>query len=1376
MNVTASSPSHLLKITAVTARWALGLLVAAWLLLALVVLVLHGWIVPRIGEYRGALEAQATRSIGVAVSIGSVSAQAEGWRGMLFPTFELSDVVLHDEQNREALKLAKVLATVSPRSLWRLSFERLYIERPEVDVRLDALGKLHVAGLSMGTETSGESRSADWVFSQREIAIKGGTVRWTDERRGVPPLLLTDVNFFARNSARRHSLGLDARPPTGWGERMSLRGDFRQPLLSTRSGNWHEWDGQVYADLPRIDISRIGRYVSLNAKVREGDGALRAWGDVRKGQVVGVALDMGLNSVNVTLDEQLQPLVLRSLTGRLAMRKEEDRTMEVTTTNLAFETSDGVRWPGGNLWLSHTPAGARTPERGAIKADRLDLAMLAQIANRLPLGDNLHKVLASHAPTGLVEQVDAQWDGSLESPGRYQARGKVSNFFVAAQPAEQPEHGGQPGVAGATIDFDFTQAGGSASIGMGRGSLSFPGVFEDPLVPIEELSARATWKIDGPRVQVQLANLRFANADAQGEARMTWRTSDPATSTSHSRFPGVLDLEGKLTRADGTRVHRYLPLHIPKETRDYVRDSVTAGIASTVDFRVKGDLWDMPFADPKQGDFRIAAKVADVHYAYVPPHESRSARNGSGNGPEPVWPALTAASGELIFERNSMKVRNARGRVAGATSIEVTRGDAEIADLSHHAPVLKLNLQAAGPLGDFMKAAAPLAGPAREMAAQVKAGGRAEYKLQLDLPLADMDKTKIQASVALLDNELQITPDTPPFSQARGVLSFTDTGFSLANVRARVLGGDMRIEGKGRYAGANQDMSFRAQGVASADGLRSQREVAWLADLGRKMSGSTSYQLDYGLRDGVSEVSLTSNMQGMGLQLPAPLTKAPEDSLALSVEKKVVLREAAGKGGAPARMQDRLSVGLGRIASATWLRDISGSEPKVINGSIAMGLAPGEGMVSPERDVLANLNLARFDVGAWRALFQQSGGGGSAESSKIESEASPYLPSVIALRAQELRFGARHLTNVVLGGSREGLLWRANVDADELSGYVEYGQAQAGRVMARLARLKIARAEASEVESLLDEQASTLPALDIVVDDFELYGRKLGRAEVEAINRGSGGSREWRLNRMKLTTPEAVFAAQGNWAAVRGSDGRRTNMSFTLDIADAGALLNRFGMQDVLRRGRGQMQGDVSWRGSPFSLDYPSMDGKLHIDITQGQFLKADPGIAKLLGVLSLQALPRRFTLDFRDVFSQGFAFDFIRGDANVAKGVATTNNMQMKGVNAAVLMDGSADLGQENTNLRVVVVPEINAGTAALVATAIHPAIGLATFLAQYALSKPLSAATTQEFQIDGPWADPKITKVPRRLAFEAPPDQQLLQPEPPASRQSQKTETTKP
>jgi len=132
--------------------------------------------------------------------------------------------------------------------------------------------------------------------------------------------------------------------------------------------------------------------------------------------------------------------------------------------------------------------------------------------------------------------------------------------------------------------------------------------------------------------------------------------------------------------------------------------------------------------------------------------------------------------------------------------------------------------------------------------------------------------------------------------------------------------------------------------------------------------------------------------------------------------------------------------------------------------------------------------------------------------------------------------------------------------------------------------------------------------------------------------------------------------------------------------------------------------------------------------------------------VLSLQSLPRRLSLDFRDVFSEGFAFDFVRGDMLIDQGVASTNNLQMKGVNAAVLMEGKADIEKETQDLRVVVVPEINAMTASLVATAINPVVGLGSFLAQVFLRGPLIEAATQEFHIDGGWADPRVVRVPRR------------------------------
>ena len=93
-----------------------------------------------------------------------------------------------------------------------------------------------------------------------------------------------------------------------------------------------------------------------------------------------------------------------------------------------------------------------------------------------------------------------------------------------------------------------------------------------------------------------------------------------------------------------------------------------------------------------------------------------------------------------------------------------------------------------------------------------------------------------------------------------------------------------------------------------------------------------------------------------------------------------------------------------------------------------------------------------------------------------------------------------------------------------------------GRIYARLARLVIGEAQVKDVEKLLDEQPVSIPALDLVVEDFELRGRKFGKIEIDAVNRLSNtsgsadGARVWRLNRLNVTVPEAKLTANGFWA------------------------------------------------------------------------------------------------------------------------------------------------------------------------------------------------------------------------------------------------------
>jgi uncharacterized protein YhdP len=534
----------------------------------------------------------------------------------------------------------------------------------------------------------------------------------------------------------------------------------------------------------------------------------------------------------------------------------------------------------------------------------------------------------------------------------------------------------------------------------------------------------------------------------------------------------------------------------------------------------------------------------------------------------------------------------------------------------------------------------------------------------------------------------------------------------------------------------------------------------------------------------VPEFVVSSNLSGMGLALPPPFAKAPDVAMPVRLELGAA-RSGGNGGGAGAVLpgQSLMRLDWGRLASlalVTGGTGESGVGPRALRGAVVVGTGAGEPLVLPERGISASLALDALDIDDWTTWldgFGASASGGKKADAPSLALGADYLPSTVNLRVRELGWGSQTLHKVAVNGTRVGRLWRAQVDATEFSGQMEYRQASVpdlaadsantGRLYARLSRLTLNSSDAQDVENLLDEQPASIPALDVVVDDFELMGKKLGRLEVEAVNQTSVVQREplreWRLKRLNLSMPAATLSASGAWRLQPGAptassmsapgaaktsarDRRRTALDFRLDINDSGDLLARFGMKDVISQGKGKIEGQIEWQGSPISLDYPSMGGSFNVNLEKGEFLKADPGIAKLLGVLSLQSLPRRLMLDFRDVFAEGFPFDFVRGDVTIAKGIARTNNLQMKGVTAAVLMDGSTDIAKETQSIQVVVVPELNAGSASLITATINPVVGLYSFLAQLLLRQPLIAASTQELYIDGTWLEPRVTKVDRR------------------------------
>jgi uncharacterized protein (TIGR02099 family) len=1322
-----------------TLRGLIGLIVVAWSVLLIAWLTLYWGILPRIEQWRPQIEARATQALGVPVRIGHIEVRSTGW----VPALELRDVVLLDAQSREALRLPRVAAAVSARSLlaFSLRFEQLLIEGPQLDIRRDAQGRLWVAGLALSEARRDEGdtdAATDWLFDQGEFVIRSGALRWTDEQRGAPPLALSGVDLVIRNGLRRHDLRLDATPPPEWGERFSLRGRLHSPLLG-RSGDWRRWSGSLYADLPRARVADVRRHLNLPFELTQGEGRVRAWLDVTHGEARGATVDVALRDVSLRLTPQVEPMVFSQVSGRFVGTRSNDG-MSLTAQSFAFVTGEGMSWPAGDLRLSvrqrkaatEQAAPAASPPLGAeviggeLLAERLDLALMAQIASRVPLPDALRTLLAEADPRGSITGLSVGWEGPLAQPQRYKAKARFAGFSIAAKAAPEPASPGRPGWRNADIDLQATEKGGDATLTIRDGALDFPGVFAESLVPLERFDAKLAWHIDRsarqplPAIELKVRDARFANADLQGEANATWSTGPGTGFARGARFPGQIDLSGKLIQARAASTARYLPLGIPEEPRQYVARAVRGGTITGALFKVKGDLWDFPYAGAKQhGEFRIVGKVDDVTLAYVPPKD----------GVEAEWPVFNKVSAELVFDRASMEIRNAQAQVYGVALSQIQAG---IRDMDKR-PLLTVQGQGRGPLADMLRYvnASPVNEWTQHALAQASGGGLADLKLALSFPLQKLADSTVKGSVLLAGNDVRIRPDTPLLGAAKARVDFTHKGVTVAGGSARVLGGDATFDGHTTPDGA---LRFSGQGVATADGLRRASELGWPAKLATSLAGQAPYKLAMNVAHGHTELALTSTLVGMSSDLPAPLRKAADASLPLRYQTSL---QADGT-------RDVLRFELGNVVQAQFQRDLTHDAPQVLRGGIGvMEPAP-----QPATGVQAVMSVPQFNADAWQTTATRIFGSTAAAGSSGGGDG--YLPHSVAFRAQELVTSGRTLTHVVAGLSRDMAgdenLWRANLEADQLGGYVEYRPARsasaAGRIYARLARLALPKSEADTVESLLDKSPATVPALDVVVDDFELRGKKLGRIEIEAVNRGTG---EWRLAKFNMITPEARFAGSGQWGGAQGSK-RRMVMDFKLELSDSGAYLQRLTGERSLRGGKGRMQGQLSWGGSPLSLDYPSLAGQINVALDSGQFLKAEPGAARLLSVLSLQSLPRRLVLDFRDVFQEGFAFDSVTGDVKIERGQASTNNLRMRGVQAAVLMEGQADIERETQNLRVVVVPEINAGTASLAYAAINPAVGLGTFLAQLVLRKPIIAAGTREFRVTGPWADPKVDRIERK------------------------------
>ena len=1353
---------------------ALGFTVKLALLLyfafTILFLALRYAVLPNIDHYKGDIERAASRAAGNPVTISRIYAS---WNG-LRPSLYLGDVVLHDGQGRQALALPGVSATLS---WWSVlaggpRFESLVLTRPDLDLRREADGRLFAAGMYLDPNKPSDGKAADWLLSQREIVIREGRVRWTDLARAgpPPPLALDGVTFVLRNKWLHHQFALKATPPAALAAPLDLRADFTHPAFASRVSNVSMWKGELYADIRDTDVAAWKAWIDFPFVLNSGGGSLRAWLGFDQTRLTSVTADVGLRDVSAVLGQDLPLLDLRELTGRVAAREDLPplatpvakgagrlkfgaRGHSVELTNLTLTTADGLVMAPTSLSETYVAAAGPQPERVALRAPQLDLRTVAGLAERLPLTAAQRKLLADTAPRGLLRNFSAEWTGTLPAVQSYRIKGDLVGVGLQPQPprpaqpktARSPATAAVPGLPGfdnLTGAVDATDKGGRFSLDSQQLVLQMPAQFSEAAMPFDSLKLKASWSFEPDnQLLLRIDDLAFLQQGLSGTLRGTH------TMPLAGKGMGKADLTGTLDGFELNRIDRYLPMQTPHELRAWLTGALEGGVASDVSVRLRGELAHFPFhgEHAARGEFRVAGKLTEGKLNYSPNHYLQDGKVlGKDGKPLPLWPQAEHIKGSFVFERARMEIRGDSATTGGAALSGVK---AVIPDLTIHDSMLEIDGNAAAPMQEFLKyvANSPVLNWISHFTEDTQASGNATLALKLQLPLSHLIDAKVQGSLQLNNNDITLMNDLPPVQASQGKIEFNERGVNLNQLSGIFLDGPVSITG-----GTQRDNAIviKLGGMLTADGFRKTYTMPAMQRLGSHFSGATRYNGTVTVRDHQLTVAVDSTLAGLALDLPAPVAKAAPETMPLRFLLTSGLAPDANNA-----LHDEIRIALGGGVAARYQRQKIGKTPwKVVRGGIGVNTPAPE----PDGGMAVNISLPALNVDAWldfgNAVAGPQGAPLEGAAPADGADFAQYVvPDTIAARSSELVIGGRKLENVVVGVSRHKTVWQASVDSTQANGYLTWSEPSTGhglgKVTARLSSLVIPASASTEVQDLLSDgksAAATIPALDVVIERFELFNKPLGQLELQASNAQlpNEKTREWRINKLALANADGELTGSGKWVTREGA--HNTSLNFKLDIADAGKLLDRFGFAGTVKGGKGTLNGDIAWKGLPYSLDLPSLEGQITMNVEKGQFLKQDPGAAKLLGVLSLQALPRLLKLDFHDVFSEGLAFDGISANATVHQGIAKTDNLKMHGVAATVLMDGSADIANETTNLHVVVIPEVNLGTAPLVyALAVNPVIGLGSFLAQLFLSAPVMRALTYHMQVTGPWKVPVVTKL---------------------------------
>lgn len=1261
-------------------------------IIALIALTMHFYIFPNINHYKDDIANKITEKTKLNVDIGQIKVD---WK-KLEPHLTLSDITVFDQQNRPALILQDSEVSVSWLSVAKLHLQlaEIRLQNPALTIRRLKNGEVFVAGIKIAGQSN--SMLSNWLLKQNKIKIRNAEIVWHDEMRQAPALSLKklDLDLLSppwKSLFKQHRLAITATPSIGTQKPIIFMSEFFGGDLN----KLNDWYGDLSVRLTDAHIPDFKPWLDYPIQVQSAKGNAifhLEFDHLTAKKIVGL---VDLNNIEFQLKPSQKPLNFSKLKGKVTWRNNVDQ-ISLDLENIDLKQKHLML---NQVNASYTESTNKVAKHQQVKFDLKDLNLkrIDSLLHNLPIKLEGIETITQLSPRGQLKDLSISWEGIAGKTNAYQ----VNSHF---QQLSLTPHKKIPGFNNLTGKLQATHKGGTVTLDTKNATLNFDNVLRQP-IPDTQLKGNINWLLEPNKNKISFNHLSITNPHLKGNVN---------GHLSFGSLPPTIDLTGAFSNVQVSAAHYYFPKFLRTDTLKWLDNAFLAGTGEAVKLTVKGKLSDFPFVDAnnnldlKKGLFRVASKVlnGEIHY---------------GNN----WPNIQNIQTDMLFEGNQMVLSNSTGNIVGN---HIDQATITIPALRSTDPRLHVTAVTNGPVhsGILFINQSPISKITQGFTDNLTTAGHGKLNLQLEIPLKHARDSQVKGEYEFT-NAMMNSATIPALSQVNGNLSFTQKGITGKKIKAMAFNTPITVD-----VTTMQDKSIS---IDVDTRINNQLLTHFVKNPAHYISGSSPMAANIVVKKPNVNMTFKSDLTGVTSYLPAPFNKSSATPMDLLIKKQQT----------PAN--DLMHFYVGQLFTAEVISNRTNEKNVIKKINLHIDDRNTDAIVKPFPnnlvsvpngiELIGHLDYANADD--WQETLE--------DILLVEENTTPLTLTHLKLDLQQLDLFGRRLNNVSIDGQSKDNGFIATITGDELTGDLIWKAQHNGQLIAKLTHLSIPEKAPivansnplytkPDVDSGYESANENYPAINIDSKSFVFKNKQLGALVLEA----KPAADAWDIKQLKIINPDSTLTATGVWKAI--SYNPMTQFDVTWEIDDLGKTLGRLGYPDTLSRGKGGLTGQITWTGSPHEFDALALNGALKFDIRKGEILKVKPGVGRLLGLVSLQSLPRRLTLDFRDLFSNGFAFDKIKSSINIESGVMRTDNFKMVGPAADVEIKGETNLKTETQHLFVKVLPQIS-DTFSLAALAGGPLAGAVAFLAQKVLKDPLNKIISTQYEIIGTWDKPVEVKV---------------------------------